>query len=148
MADFTNHAEENLIEFLLSGNSLTLPATSDGSWWIALHTGDPGETGASNEASTDVWTNYLRQAVARSTATTAWSTAASEGGGGFRKANATTVDFGTASLSSDYVISHISLWTSSSAGNCWFYGDLSTSKTIQNGDPVTIQTTAFGISLR
>lgn len=145
MSDFTNFAEEAVIEFLLSGESLTIPATS-ASFWVALHTSDPGEGGTSNEASTSVWSNYVRQPIDRSSA--AWSTAASDGSEGLRKANSTEISFGTASLSSDYVITHISLQSASSGGNAWFKGSLSTSKTIQNGDPVSIGSTSLGIALR
>ena len=148
MSAFTNFSEEQLTEFVLSGVALTIPATS-GNWWVALHTSDPGDAPTStSEPSTSVWTNYVRQAIPRSTAATAWSTAASEAGGGLRKANSTTVNFGTASLTSDISVNHVSLWASSSAGNCWFQGALSTTKTIQNNDPVTFPSTTLGIAFR
>ena len=149
MSAFTNKAEEYLIEYVLSGSTsaaTSLPSTS-GTWWVRLHVGDPGETSTGNLASTSVWTNYVPIAVNRSTA--AWSTAASEAGGGMRKANSTTIDFGTATLTSDYIISYVSVASSSGASaDGWFQGALTTTYTIQNGNPVSIATTALGISFR
>lgn len=48
-------------------------STTAGSVYISLHTADPGETGTQT-TSESAYTNYARQAVARSTA--GWTTAA------------------------------------------------------------------------
>jgi hypothetical protein len=50
-----------------------LPSSTAGSFYISLHTADPGETG-DQTTSESAYTNYLRVAVARSAA--AWSHAA------------------------------------------------------------------------
>jgi len=152
MSDFTNGAEEYLIEWLLSGSTVILadmPSTA-GTWWVRLHTTNPTETGALGLIDTGVWTNYVPIAINRSSA--AWSTAASEGAtssGGFRKANSSAIDFGTATLTSDIIVTHVSLAASSASSTAgYFQGELTTTYTIQNGNPVTINTTALGFALR
>ena len=149
MSALTNAAEEYLVAYVMSGTTdavTSMPSTSS-NWWVRLHTADPTETSTAALVDTGVWSNYAHIAIGRSTS--AWSTAASEGGGGMRVANSTTIDFGTATLTSDYVITHVSIASSSGAtATGWFYGALSTSYTIQNGNPVSIATTALGISFR
>lgn len=142
MAAFTDFAEAALSEHILSGVALSMPST----WWVAFHVADPTDAGTANEASTSVWENYARQPIARTTG--AWSTAAPEGGGGHRKNNAAELNWGNSQLTSQIQLTHVSLWDSSSGGNAWFQGALTTEKIVQNGDPVTFPSSALGISLR
>lgn len=150
MANFTNFAEIALLEWMLAGGSTeiaTMPSSGTGDgWWFGLHTTGVDVETADNELSTSVWTNYDRVAIYRSSSH--WSTAAAEGGGGYRKGNSSTIDFGTVALSSAVVLGGVSIWDSSSGGNAWICAALTTEKTINNGDPVTFPTTAFGVAFR
>lgn len=143
MADLTDYGEAQILEWLMRNNPPTMPA----SWHVALHTGDPGETGAANEVDGTNWTNYAREAVARSTG--GWDAAASEAGGGQRVGNTGEIDFGTPTVSGTQAdVTHISVWDDPSAGNCWAKGALGSSKEINDGDPVKILADALGLALR
>lgn len=104
MTDLTNHGE-NLAA-----------AACDGALYAALHVGDPGETGASNELSGD---GYTREAV---TLTTTASVASSTGDVTF---GPVTADKGT--------VTHGSIWDALSGGNCIAKGPLAASFAWPNG---------------
>lgn len=109
--------------------------TITGPFLVSLHTGAPGTTRA-NEVSTAVWTNYARASIARSTG--AWAAAGSDGAGGREVSNAAIADYGTAAITgTSPVVTHVEVWDS--AGSPRRIGGiaLTSSKTIDNGDPVT-----------
>jgi hypothetical protein len=99
-------------------------ASAAGSFWISLHTGDPGETGVQTTSET-AYTNYVRVSVARSTAQ--WTVSA----GLATNANAITFATGGASGASirDFGIGS----DSSGAGNLWLYGALTATLAVSNG---------------
>lgn len=67
----TNAAETALLALMFNGTTwLTIAqnhATPLGSFYVSLHTGDPGETGNQGSSETS-YTNYARIAIARTTA--------------------------------------------------------------------------------
>lgn len=144
MANLTNFAENKLVDALLRGQSLGAPAT----WYVALFTSDPTETGAAGtEASGG---SYARVAVTASLANfagtqSAGSTTASSGtGGATSNNNAITFPSPTANWGS---ITHWALMDASSSGNAWLYGALTTPKTVNNGDPApSFAAAALGIT--
>jgi len=96
---------------------------------VALHTGDPGTTGASNELT--VGSNgYARATLANTTA----GVAAASGGA---KANVAAVSFPTATGSWG-TVTHWSIKDAASGGNTLFYGSLAASKAIGAGDSFAI----------
>lgn len=101
---------ENLVQnFRLNNAAVTRPTT----WFVGLHTGDPGETGAANEVSTGGGSGYARQAV---------TFGASAAG---IVANTGLVLFGPA-VTAWGTITHVSIWDTVAAGNCLDKGPLST----------------------
>ena len=88
--------------------------------WVALHTGDPGVSGAANAAPT---------VAARSAATFG---AAS--GGAFSLTGTNPVW----SMSSGATVTHISVWDAVSGGNFLWSAPLSVAKTIDAGDSLTL----------
>jgi len=89
--------------------------------YVALHTGDPGETGASNSAS-----NTTRQTVSFSAAS------------GGSMASSAAVEWTNVSATETYT--HFSLWDNSTGGNCLWYGALSASAAVTAGDSFRITT--------
>lgn len=71
----SNTAENNILKLLFENTDWTnigdaggvRGSATAGSWYISLHTGDPGEAGDQTTNET-AYTNYARVAVARSTA--------------------------------------------------------------------------------
>lgn len=95
-----------------------------GSFYISLHTGDPGEAGdqTTNEAT---YTSYARVAVARSGA--GWTVS------GANCSNAAAVTFPAATGGTN-TITHFGIGSASSgAGNLFFKGALSSSLAVSTG---------------
>lgn len=100
------------------------PSATAGSFHIALHTSDPGETGTqtTNEAS---YTGYGRVAVARSSAGFTIS--------GNQVSNTATVQFSECTAGSA-TVTHFSVGTAASgAGSIIYRGALSASRSISAG---------------
>ncbi len=90
-----------------------------GSFYISLHTADPGETGAQNTTET-AYTGYARIAVVRSGA--GWTVS------GNNVSNAAEVLFGTCTASPGAAITHFGIGSDlSGAGNLFFRGVLGAS---------------------
>lgn len=137
----TNSWENGLLELVFKntnfanvGDATGLRGSSSaGSFYVSLHTADPGEAGdqTTNEAT---YTSYARVAVARS-------------GAGFTVTNdsvspAADVTF-PASTGGSSTITHFGIGTASSgAGVLLYKGAVSVSKTIDSGDTPVLDTTS------
>ena len=118
----TNAFETHTLQYLLTTDSLTRPT----SWYIALFTSDPTDTGsAGTEVSTD--TGYARTAV---TFTVSGDTAS----------NSAAVEFSAASGGNWGTISHIGVMDASTGGNMIVHSALTTAKAINDGDVFRIPT--------
>lgn len=107
---------------MLRGTAFTAPAAL----YVKLHTGDPGASAAANASA--VTTRSLL------------TLAAASGG-----AVALTGTQPSWSMTTSETISYISVWDSSTAGNFLWSAQLSVSKTVANGDTLTL--TTCGLSL-
>ena len=114
----------NLANAMLNGIRGT--SFSNAATYIALHTGDPGASGTSNTSAVTTrqsatFAAASSGAIALSATPTAWSMTTSE------------------------TIAYISVWSASSAGSFLWSAQLSVSKTVANGDTLTLNT--CGLSL-
>ncbi len=127
----SNFWENELIDHLFRARSYTAPSAM----YIALYTAAPGETGGGTEVSGG---SYARVSVAP--AYNAWegtggeTTAADSAGtgGGTQNVGAITFPAPTANWGS---VTHFGALDASTSGNLYFYGALTTAKTVNNGDP-------------
>lgn len=128
----SNTSETKLLQLLFQNDAWELvgdasglqPSATAGSFYVALHTADPGEAGdqTTNEVS---YTGYARVAVARSTG--GWSVA------GAIVSNAGTVQFGECTAGTA-TATHFSVGTASTlAGSIIYSGSLSASRSISSG---------------
>jgi hypothetical protein len=101
--------------------------------WVALHTADPTEVGATAEAS---GSSYARAQVNAATAN--WS------GTGDTAANVSAITFPTLSGALG-PITHWSIADASTAGNVLYYGSFATPRTYASGDTPVIN--AGGITV-
>jgi hypothetical protein len=127
----SNYLENKILDHVLTATAFTQPSR-----FLALFTGNPGETGSfTNEVSTS-GTAYARQAV---------TFAAASSGSSATNATVTfptaTANFGT--------ITHVAVVDSDTegAGNVLFYGAVTTSKLIETGDTFQISSGNLTISL-
>lgn len=131
MSAASNYLENKILDHVLTATAFTQPSR-----FLALFTGNPGETGSfTNEVSTS-GTAYARQAV---------TFAAASSGSSATNATVTfptaTANFGT--------ITHVAVVDSDTegAGNVLFYGAVTTSKLIETGDTFQISSGNLTISL-
>jgi len=135
MGALSNNLENELIDHIFRGRSFTAPTTI----WIALHTGDPGETGANNEVSvTD--TGYARAQLNPSYSN--WEGTGGEvtdvdsAGTGAHTQNNAQINFPTPTGGTNWgTISHFSAWSLQSGGVCYIYGTITPNKSVNQGDP-------------
>lgn len=121
----SNLAENKILNAVFNGASLGSPGT----YYVALHTGDPGETGTNAEAT---YTGYARKAVVVNT--TNFPTTSSG-----LIANGVAITHNPCTGGSD-AITHFSLWDALTAGNCWGSGALTSTFNVSNG-----VTPSFGV---
>jgi len=119
MAGKSDYLENKILDFLLGGVSYTPPATV----YIALFTAAPTDAGGGTEVSGG---GYARVAVANNT--TNFPTASNG-----TKSNGTTITFPTATADWGTVVA-VGIFDAATGGNLLFWANLTTSKTIQNGD--------------
>jgi len=130
MAALSDYLENNLIDWLLRGQSFTPPATV----YFGLLTAAPSDTGGGTEASGG---SYARVGVTASLANFAGTqgtgtTTASSGTSGTTSNNAVitfpapTGDWGR--------VTHIGIYDAPTGGNLLIYGALTNAKNINNGD--------------
>lgn len=124
----TNAYETHLLQYLLTTDSVTRPTT----WYVALFTSDPTDTGS---AGTEVsGYDYARVAVNFSVT---GDTASNSGAAEFPAANGGS--WGT--------VTHVGIMDASTGGNMLVSAPLTTSKAITDGDVFRIPTGDLDISL-
>lgn len=98
-------------------------SAADGSFYVSLHTGDPGITG-DQESSEATFTSYARQAVGR---TSGWTVSVANA------SNAAAVTFPEATGGSE-TITHYGVGSAvSGAGNLFFFAALDNSRAVSSG---------------
>lgn len=127
MAALSDYAEKLVLDWLMTTGSATRPTT----WYIALYTGAPSDSGGGTEVSGN---GYARQSVA-------FDAASSPGG---TTVNSADVSF-TASGGSFGTVTHLGIFDASTSGNLIWHGSLTASKAIDDGDTLTF--TAGNIDL-
>jgi hypothetical protein len=143
MSAMTNYLENKLIDHLFRATSFTAPAGLH----VSLHTADPTETGAAAEVTGN---SYARGALApslnnwKSTGGTTGSVSVGTGGA---TSNAVAISFPTPSGSGWGTVTHFAIWDAATTGNCLFYGQLTTPKTINSGDTVSAAIDAITVTL-
>ena len=129
MAD-SDYLELKLLDGVLGGPDFVRPGTV----YIALYTAAPSDSGGGTEVSTGVWTNYARVAVTNN----ATNFPAASGTSPALKSNGVAISFGTAAITGGPpVVTHVAIMDAASGGNQLKWGVLTSSKTINNGDPVS-----------
>jgi len=136
MSAATDTAEALALNFLLRGTTAGAPTT----WYIGLHTGDPGESGTASEVANLY--SYQRTSVA-------FDAAAQPSSGLTFCDNTATITFPTASGGNWGTITHISIKASQTYATttAYFKGALTASKTVNDGDTFQIQAGQLVISL-
>ena len=113
MAGFSDYAEQQVLQHVFGISSYTAPTA----WYVKLHTADPGESGANNEVSGGSYAPVNNTSWA-------WDS------GNSRIKNSALIRFdGLPSAT----ITHFSIHSASSGGNCLMTGALGSSQTVTSG---------------
>lgn len=123
----TNAFETHALQYLLTTDSLTRPTT----WYIALFTSDPTDTGSAGTEATGF--DYARTAVTFSVS-------------GDTASNSAAVEFPAANGGNWGTISHIGVMDASTGGNMIIHSALTTAKAINDGDVFRIPTNDLDIT--
>lgn len=129
MAGFTNYSEDLVLDWLFTTASATRPT----SWYVALYTVAPGETGGGTEVSGG---SYARTAVTFTVSGTAPTTAS----------NSSAVEFPTATGSWGTIVA-AGIFDADTSGNLLAFANLTTSKTVDSGDVLRFNTGEIDITL-
>jgi hypothetical protein len=117
-ANLADYAENAILD------GTAMPATL----YVQLHIGAPGEAGTANVA-----TETTRKSMTRTA-----------GSGGV----STNVEAQTwTSYPAAETVSHITIWSASSAGNCWWQGALTASQTLAIGNTLTIAIGSISLTM-
>ena len=126
MAGFSDYLENKVVGHVFGGSAYTAPSTL----YVALYTSAPSDTGGGTEVSGGA---YARQTAAFTiSADTASNTSA--------------IEYPTATANYGTVVA-VGVFDASSSGNLLAYGNLTTSKTVSNGDVFRFNAGAIDITV-
>ena len=125
MSGLTNAGEDLLVTWMFTDTAVTRPT----GWFVALHTGDPGEDGSANEVLVANDADYTRKTVTFADPVAGSGMCLSEG----------QVSHTPAVAASPYTVTHASIWTLASGGICLIKGALPIPRTISNAAPLTFE---------
>jgi hypothetical protein len=133
MAALTDHAENLLLNFLMTTGTATRPTN----WYVALYTSAPNDASTGSSGGTEVSGNgYSRQSVS-------WAAASGTGG---TTSNSGVVTF-TASGGSFGTVTHLAIADASSGGNLLWHGAMTSSKAVADGDSLQFAVGAIDLTI-
>ena len=130
MSSFTNYTENLVLTWLLTTGSATRPTA----WYVGLFTAAPSDTGGGTEVS---GSGYAREATGTITVSGTATTAT----------NAAAIEFDPASGGNWGTITHAAIFDASTGGNMIAWAQLTTSRTINDGDVFRIPAGSLTVTL-
>ena len=130
MSSFSDYTENLLLNWLLTTNSATRPTA----WYVGLFTAAPSDTGGGTEVTGN---GYARVATGT----------ISVSGTDTLATNAAAIEFAAASGGNWGTITHAAIFDASTSGNMLAWAQLTTSRTINDGDVFRIPAGSLDITL-
>jgi hypothetical protein len=124
----SNTFETHTLQYLFTTTSVTRPTA----WYIALFTSNPDEDASGTEVSTS-GTAYARQSATFTVS-------------GNEATNSAAIEFPTATASYG-TVTHIGVFDAETSGNLIAYAALTTSKAIDTGDVLRINSAELDVTL-
>lgn len=143
MSAMTDYLENKLIDHIFRGTAFSAPTVLA----VGLFTAAPSDAGGGTEVSGGSYARgQLDPSVSNWESTNGTTSGASSGTGGATQ-NAVAITF-PAPTANWGTITHFAIFDATSAGNMLFWGALSASKTVNNGDAApTFQIGALDVTL-
>jgi len=130
MSSFSNYTENLLLNWLLTTNSATRPTA----WYVGLFTAAPSDAGGGTEVTGNGYARVATGTISVSgTDTTATNSAA--------------IEFAAASGGNWGTITHAAIFDASTSGNMLAWAQLTTSRTINDGDVFRIPAGSLTVTL-
>jgi hypothetical protein len=143
MSALSNYWENNLVDFLMRGQAFS-PGTAR---YVGLFTAAPSDAGGGTEVTGGSYARAQLDASAANWRNTQNSGTGASSGTGGATANSSVITF-PAPTAAWGVVTHFGVFDASSGGNLLFWGALTASKTINNGDAApTIQAGDLALTL-
>ena len=130
MSSFTDHTESLVLNWLFTNNTATRPTA----WFVGLFTGAPSDTGGGTEVS---GSGYARKATGTITVSGTATTAT----------NSAAIEFDPASGGNWGNITHAAIFDASTGGNMLAWAQLTTARTINDGDVFRVPASSLTITL-
>jgi hypothetical protein len=130
MSSFTNHTENLVLNWLFTTNSATRPTA----WFVGLFTAAPSDTGGGTEVS---GSGYSRKATGTITVSGTATTAT----------NSAVIEFDPASGGNWGTITYAAIFDASTGGNMLAWAELTTARTINDGDVFRIPAGSLTVTL-
>ena len=130
MSSFTNYTENLVLTWLLTTGSATRPTA----WYVGLFTAAPSDAGGGTEVS---GSGYVRKATGTITVSGTDTTAT----------NSAAIEFDPASGGNWGTITHAAIFDAETSGNMIAWAQLTTARTINDGDVFRIPATSLTVTL-
>jgi hypothetical protein len=130
MSSFSDYTENLVLNWLFTTNSATRPTA----WYVGLFTAAPSDTGGGTEVTGN---GYARVATGT----------ISVSGTDTLATNAAAIEFAAASGGNWGTITHAAIFDASTSGNMLAWAQLTTSRTINDGDVFRIPAGSLDITL-
>jgi len=130
MSSFSDYTENLVLNYLLTANSVTRPTA----WYVGLFTAAPSDTGGGTEVS---GSGYARKATGTMTITGTATTAT----------NAAAIEFDPASGGNWGTLTYAAIFDASTGGNMLAWSQLTTARTINDGDVFRIPASSLTVTL-
>ena len=130
MSSFTNYTENLVLTWLLTTGSATRPTA----WYVGLFTAAPSDAGGGTEVSGN---GYVRKATGTITVSGTDTTAT----------NSAAIEFAAASGGNWGSVTHAAIFDAETSGNMIAWAQLTTARTINDGDVFRIPATSLTVTL-
>ena len=130
MSSFTDYTENLVLNWLFTTNSATRPTA----WFVGLFAAAPSDTGGGTEVS---GSGYARKATGTITVSGTATTAT----------NSAAIEFDPASGGNWGNITHAAIFDASTGGNMLAWAQLTTARTINDGDVFRVPASSLTITL-
>jgi hypothetical protein len=130
MSSFTDYTENLVLNYLLTTNSVTRPTA----WYVGLFTAAPSDTGGGTEVS---GSGYVRKVTGTITVSGTATTAT----------NSAAIEFAAASGGNWGTITYAAIFDAETGGNMLAWAELTTARTINDGDVFRIPASSLTVTL-
>jgi hypothetical protein len=130
MSSFTNYTENLVLTYLFTNGSATRPTA----WYVGLFTAAPSDAGGGTEVTGN---GYVRKVTGTITVSGTDTTAT----------NSSAIEFAAASGGNWGTVTHAAIFDAETSGNMLAWAQLTTARTINDGDVFRIPASSLTITL-